>query len=194
MFNKEKRYKKEREKLIAQLIQAKPYKKSDLKPAVIIKSEKDLEVFIKGSSINHGINSEYSNDENNKDETIRTSGGYRSFSEGNINRLPSKEELFELRKTLTYQEIADKYSVSKQAVHFKLNRQYQKSPKSITKQQKIFNFIRKFIEENGFSPSLEEIGDAIGTSDAVAYYHVKILIKNGLLTCVYRKYRSLRVA
>lgn len=50
------------------------------------------------------------------------------------------------------------------------------------KQKKVLDWIKAFIDENGFSPSYDEIADAVGiASRSGAHRTVKILIKTGYL-------------
>ena len=49
------------------------------------------------------------------------------------------------------------------------------------RQRQILDFIKEFIEEKGYSPSLEEIGAGFGlTSPATVHKHVMNLIDKGL--------------
>lgn len=61
------------------------------------------------------------------------------------------------------------------------------------RQEDIFNYIRKFIHDRGYSPTLDEIKDAVGlqSKSSVSDY-VKALIKAGRLTGGTGIARSLR--
>jgi SOS-response transcriptional repressor LexA len=49
------------------------------------------------------------------------------------------------------------------------------------RQREVFDFVRGFVEEHGYSPSLEEIGAAFGlTSVATVHKHVQHLVEKGL--------------
>jgi len=63
----------------------------------------------------------------------------------------------------------------------------------LTKRQKeVLDFIRTFIEQGGYSPSLEEIGKALGMSSvATVHKHVSHLTEKGLLGRQYNKKRSI---
>jgi len=54
---------------------------------------------------------------------------------------------------------------------------------ALTKRQReILDFIRLFIRENGYSPSLEEIGKHFGLSSvATVHKHVQHLVQKGQL-------------
>ena len=55
-------------------------------------------------------------------------------------------------------------------------------PRSSDKSEKIIEFIRQFTQENGFAPSVREIGVAVGLrSTASVSYHLQQLQEKGLL-------------
>lgn len=55
-------------------------------------------------------------------------------------------------------------------------------PRSSDKSEKIIEFIRQFTQENGFAPSVREIGAAVGLrSTASVSYHLQQLQEKGLL-------------
>lgn len=55
-------------------------------------------------------------------------------------------------------------------------------PRTTDKDQKILEFVRQFTYENGFAPSVREIGAAVGlSSTASVSYHLQQLQKKGLL-------------
>lgn len=55
-------------------------------------------------------------------------------------------------------------------------------PRKSDKSQKIIDFVRQFTQENGFAPSIREIGAAVGLrSTASVSYHLQQLQEKGLL-------------
>ncbi len=66
---------------------------------------------------------------------------------------------------------------------------------ALTRRQKqIFDFINEFIERNGYSPSLEEIGQHFGLSSvATVHKHVTNLVRKGLLRRSWNQNRSIEV-
>jgi repressor LexA len=59
----------------------------------------------------------------------------------------------------------------------------------------ILEFIRSYIEEHGFAPSVREIGRAVGISSTKAVkYHLDILVNEGLLKRTPRQARGLQTA
>lgn len=62
------------------------------------------------------------------------------------------------------------------------------------RQRQILDFIGSFIEENGYSPSLEEIGDHLGLSSvATVHKHVSLLVEKGLVRRRWNQNRSLEL-
>ncbi|MBM3314675.1 transcriptional repressor LexA [candidate division WOR-3 bacterium] len=60
---------------------------------------------------------------------------------------------------------------------------------------RIMEFVRAYIEEHGFAPSVREIGRAVGVSSTRAVkYHLDILVRDGLLDRTSRKARSLKTS
>lgn len=56
-------------------------------------------------------------------------------------------------------------------------------PKTSNKGQEILEFVNRFVQENGFSPSVREIGAAVSLkSTASVSYHLRQLQEKGLLT------------
>ena len=54
-------------------------------------------------------------------------------------------------------------------------------PRTSDKSQKIVEFVRQFTQENGFAPSVREIGAAVGLrSTASVSYHLQQLQEKGL--------------
>ena len=55
-------------------------------------------------------------------------------------------------------------------------------PRTTDKAQKILEFVNQFVQENGFAPSVREIGAAVGLrSTASVSYHLQQLQEKGLL-------------
>ena len=65
----------------------------------------------------------------------------------------------------------------------------------LTKRQKeIYDYIRSYIEREGYAPSLEEIGDEFGLSSvATVHKHVHNLTEKGLLKKAWNRSRSIEV-
>ena len=60
------------------------------------------------------------------------------------------------------------------------------------RQREIYDFIRKFIEEKGYAPSLEEIGRAFGLSSAATVHkHVTNLVRKGMIRRHWNQNRSI---
>ncbi len=60
------------------------------------------------------------------------------------------------------------------------------------RQREIFDFISAFVEEQGYSPSLEEIAAQFGLSSvATVHRHVQHLVEKGLLRKAWNRSRSL---
>jgi len=66
---------------------------------------------------------------------------------------------------------------------------------ALTKRQReVLNFIGKFVEKNGYSPSFEEIGSGMGLSSlATVHKHVSNLEKKGMLRRDYNRSRSIDI-
>ena len=55
-------------------------------------------------------------------------------------------------------------------------------PRTSTKAQEILDFVNAFVQENGYAPSIREIGAAVGlSSTASVNYHLQQLQEKGLL-------------
>ncbi len=55
-------------------------------------------------------------------------------------------------------------------------------PRTSDKAQKILNYVNQFTQENGYAPSIREIGAAVGLrSTASVSYHIQALQEKGLL-------------
>jgi repressor LexA len=66
---------------------------------------------------------------------------------------------------------------------------------ALTRRQKeVLDTIRRFIDANGYSPSLEEIGAALGLSSvATVHKHVTHLVEKGLVRRVWNQNRSIEL-
>jgi repressor LexA len=63
------------------------------------------------------------------------------------------------------------------------------------RQRQLYDFVRDFIAENGYSPSLEEIGEGLGLSSvATVHKHVAQLVAKGWLRKSWNRARSLEPA
>ncbi len=59
------------------------------------------------------------------------------------------------------------------------------------RQREVFDFIREFIQQKGYSPSLEEIGSNLGLSSvATVHKHVQHLVEKGRLRKSWNRSRS----
>ena len=59
------------------------------------------------------------------------------------------------------------------------------------RQREIYDFIREFVSEQGYSPSLEEIGSRFGLSSvATVHKHVQHLVEKGMLRKAWNRSRS----
>jgi repressor LexA len=59
------------------------------------------------------------------------------------------------------------------------------------RQREVYDFIRRFVAEKGYSPSLEEIGAAFGLSSvATVHKHVQHLVEKGFLRKAWNRSRS----
>jgi repressor LexA len=62
------------------------------------------------------------------------------------------------------------------------------------RQREVLDVIREFIEQNGYSPSLEEIGSALGLSSvATVHKHVTHLVDKGLVRRAWNQNRSIEL-
>ena len=64
---------------------------------------------------------------------------------------------------------------------------------AITRRQKqVYDFLARFVEEHGYSPSFEEIGEGLGLSSlATVHKHISNLEEKGLLKRDYNRSRSI---
>lgn len=52
----------------------------------------------------------------------------------------------------------------------------------MTKNEEILNMIIRFIEEHGYPPTVEEIGDAVGyQSKNTTWYHLQQMLEEGMI-------------
>src|SRR5262245_39894537 len=59
------------------------------------------------------------------------------------------------------------------------------------RQREIYDFVRRFVDEKGYSPSLEEIGERFGLSSvATVHKHVQHLVEKGWLRKGWNRSRS----
>jgi repressor LexA len=64
----------------------------------------------------------------------------------------------------------------------------------LDRRREIFTYIKDYIRQYGYGPSLTEIADHVGPlSRSTVRYHLVALAKQGLVTTEPGKYRSLRV-
>ena len=68
------------------------------------------------------------------------------------------------------------------------------SPNLTPKQMKILTMIRDTRLSRGFSPTMQELGEALGVSKVTVFEHVEALIKKGCLTRDPNKARSLELS
>jgi len=69
-----------------------------------------------------------------------------------------------------------------------------RTPRPITpKQLRILTFIRDYCHTQGYSPTMQELGDEFGVSKVTAFEHVSALQKKGYLRRTKHKARSLRL-
>lgn len=55
-------------------------------------------------------------------------------------------------------------------------------PRTSNKSEMILDYVNQFVKENGFAPSIREIGEAVGLrSTASVSYHLRLLQEKGLL-------------
>ena len=63
------------------------------------------------------------------------------------------------------------------------------------RQREVLDVVREFIQRNGYSPSLEEIGAGFGLSSvATVHKHVSHLVEKGLVRRVWNQNRSIELA
>jgi len=63
------------------------------------------------------------------------------------------------------------------------------------RQREVYDVIREFIDANGYSPSLEEIGGTLGLSSvATVHKHISHLVAKGFVRRVWNQNRSIELA
>ena len=62
------------------------------------------------------------------------------------------------------------------------------------KQLRIFEFIRQHRSHKGYSPTMQEIANALGISKVTVFEHVEALVEKGALVRQPNKARSLAIA
>ena len=67
------------------------------------------------------------------------------------------------------------------------------SKRLTARQREILDFIDKYISENGYAPTLKEIGQAFGFSEKAANDHRDALVRKGWITFDNAKPRSIRL-
>ena len=68
-------------------------------------------------------------------------------------------------------------------------------PRTSNKSQLILEYVRQFLQENGYAPSIREIGKAVGLqSTATVSYHLEQLKRQGLLQAPIEKGRKRAIA
>lgn len=61
-------------------------------------------------------------------------------------------------------------------------------------QHRAYDFIKRYILENGISPTMTEIGDGIGiSSKGVVHRHVQNLVEHGLIEVTPKRHRNIRL-
>lgn len=65
---------------------------------------------------------------------------------------------------------------------------------NLTKRQsEILKYIADFIEEKGYSPTIKEIGEMIGTSISVTARHIENLTEKGYITHIPYERRTITI-
>jgi repressor LexA len=65
--------------------------------------------------------------------------------------------------------------------------------KLTARQNEVFNFIRYFINDHGFPPTIREVGDRFKISVKGSYDHIKALEKKGYIKCNLKRSRAIEV-
>ena len=60
------------------------------------------------------------------------------------------------------------------------------------RQKEIFDFIARYVTENGFCPSLADVAQGVGMHNSTAMAHINALKKKGYIVSEYKVARSLR--
>ena len=68
-------------------------------------------------------------------------------------------------------------------------------PRTSNKKEEILQFLNRFMEENGYAPTVREIGKAVGLkSTATVHYHLEALQRENRITMPEMKKRAITVA
>ena len=67
-------------------------------------------------------------------------------------------------------------------------------PQLTPRQLQVLTCIRDYQRKHGYSPTMQELGDALGTTKVTAFEHVEALVRKGLLHRSQYKARSLELA
>ncbi len=62
-----------------------------------------------------------------------------------------------------------------------------------TRQKEVFNFIKLFISEHGYPPTIREVGDEFKISVRGSYDHIKALEKKGFIKCNLKRSRAIEI-
>lgn len=63
----------------------------------------------------------------------------------------------------------------------------------IARRESMLTFLRSYIEQNGYPPSMAEIAEQEGIAKSAVRHHLYRLQRDGLITMTPSKYRSIRV-
>lgn len=74
-----------------------------------------------------------------------------------------------------------------------MKRREKSRPNLTRKQAEVLETIRKFIAEHGISPTLHEVGEAMGTHRVTVFEHVRELDRKGWITTDPRQSRSIQI-
>jgi repressor LexA len=61
------------------------------------------------------------------------------------------------------------------------------------RQQEVYDYIKKYCAENGYSPSLADVARGLSLHDSTIAVYVEALKRKGAVTSEYRVARSLRI-
>ncbi len=64
----------------------------------------------------------------------------------------------------------------------------------VDRRRAIFTFVKAFIKENGYGPSVEEITEGVGVKSKTAVrHHLANMLEQGVISMTPGKYRSIRI-
>lgn len=63
----------------------------------------------------------------------------------------------------------------------------------VDRRQSIVTFLQKYLKENGYGPSVEEISSGVGVGKTAVRHHLVILKEDGHITMDPNRYRSIRL-